>query len=45
MAFSAHGHEDTKMLNIIQMWINNVAGHSNMKLTIDAVTGYEGAKQ
>lgn len=45
VVFSAHGHEDTKMLNISQMWINNVAGHSNMKLTIDAVTDHEGAKQ
>ena len=45
VVFTAHGHDDTKMLNITQMWINNNSSNSDMTLTIDALTDHEGAKQ
>ncbi|MGB0850568.1 MAG: hypothetical protein ACPGTP_04930 [Bacteroidia bacterium] len=45
VVYTAHAHEDTKMMNISQMWINNVTEHSDMKLTIDALTDHDGAEQ
>jgi hypothetical protein len=45
VVFTAHAHEDTKMLNVSQIWINNVTEHSDMTLTIDALTDHDGAKQ
>ncbi len=45
VVYTAHHHEDTKMLHVHQMWINTVTQHSNMSLTIDALTDHDGAKQ
>ncbi len=43
--FSAHGHEDAHTIYIDKLWVNNVTAHSDMKLTINALTDHEGAKE
>lgn len=45
VVYTSHGHEDTKMIHIHKMWVNNVMHHSDMKLTIDALTDHDGTKE
>lgn len=45
VVFSKHEHEDGNTFHIHEAWKNNVMHHSDMKLTIDALTDHDGAKE
>ncbi len=45
VVFTKHGHEDGNMIHVHAMWVNDVDGHSDMSLTIDALTNHDGAKE
>jgi len=45
LVFNKHAHLDGTDFQIDEYWINNVSGHSNMKLIIDAITDHSGAKE
>jgi hypothetical protein len=45
VVYTSHSHEDIKMIHIHKMWVNNLMHHSDMKLTIDAITDHVGAKE
>ncbi|MCB9262859.1 MAG: hypothetical protein H6607_10835 [Flavobacteriales bacterium] len=42
MVFNEHAHIDGKELTVDHNWVNNVTGHSNMELRIDAFIDHEG---
>ncbi len=45
VVFNKHAHSDSKMFHIHEHWVNNVSGHSNMTLSIEALTDHSGASQ
>ena len=45
VVFNKHEHMDGKMFHIHEMWVNDVADHSNMTLKIDAITDHAGTTE
>jgi hypothetical protein len=45
VVFTKHNHADGNTMHIHENWVNDVASHSDMSLTIDAFTDHDGAKE
>ena len=42
---TAHSHEDSELIYIRKIWMNNVQEPSGMSLTVDVYTDHEGTKE